>query len=161
MDRSGTKRPGLKSALIVVAAVVAMLPASATATAETQAAAGHGVTSSSHRASSSPVGRWELEVSFEGDTYTSSAQFTPAGRAFLPNGGAGRWTSTGAGRFTFRIAEPIFDGSGNYLGWVDVSQTAVLSSDGTTFTSSGTSRQYDPSDQLARTVHPEDTGRRV
>lgn len=84
-----------------------------------------------------PAGAWTARVSRTGGTHTSVLHFTVDGRVFVASGGAGNWTPTGPGRFSFRIAEPVFDDGGRCVGWVDVMQQAVLS--GGTFTGSGTS----------------------
>ncbi|MEC4017328.1 hypothetical protein [Streptomyces sp. H27-D2] len=156
MNRSGVKRARIRATLFAAAAVLAVVPMAGVSAAAQ--ATERAVPSSATRAAGTPVGKWALQVQFEGQTYTSTVQFTPKGKAFLVFGGAGAWTPTGPNRFTFRISEPMFDPNGNYLGWVDVSQSAVQ--DGDTFTSSGTSRQYDQNDRLVRTVQATDTGTR-
>ncbi|WP_159473974.1 hypothetical protein OG436_34810 [Streptomyces caniferus] len=158
MKRSagGARRP--RSAVVVAAAVLAAVPMAGTSTALAPAGAGDPAPRTERTAAASPVGRWALKVSFEGRTYDSTVQFTPGGTAFIVGGGAGSWSRTGDGRFTFRIAEPVWGSQGDYLGRVSVDQSARLTGD--TFTSSGVSRQYDADDVLVRSVQAHDTGTR-
>lgn len=158
MKRSagGARRP--RSAVVVAAAVLAAVPMAGTSTALAAAGAGDPAPRTERTAVASPVGRWALKVSFEGRTYDSTVQFTPGGTAFIVGGGAGSWSRTGDGRFTFRIAEPVWGAQGDYLGRVSVDQSARLTGD--TFTSSGVSRQYDADDVLVRSVQAHDTGTR-
>ncbi|MFB7998739.1 hypothetical protein ACFC4G_38665 [Streptomyces sp. NPDC056002] len=151
MNRSGTEsaRPAARLLLVAAAAVLAAVPATGTASARPR----------HDHVVQTPVGTWSLKVSFGGQTFDSTVQFTRNGRAFLVKGGAGTWSRTGDDRFTFRIAEPIWDSQGHYLGRVDVSQRAVQTGD--TFTSTGESRQYDADDRLGRVVHAEDRGARL
>lgn len=99
-----------------------------------------------------PVGTWREELLLDRGTYTSTIRFVRNGRALLLAGprpgcvGAGSWAVTGPGRFTFRLAELVFDPDGTFTGWVDIEQHAVL--DGDAFTSSGTSHVYDAEDRL-------------
>ncbi|MFK4249309.1 hypothetical protein ACI2LU_08155, partial [Streptomyces angustmyceticus] len=145
--------------VVVAAAVGPAVPVRAgPATALAPAGAGAPAARPGRTAAASPVGRWALKVSFEGRTYDSTVQFTPGGTAFIVGGGAGSWTRTGDGRFTFRIAEPVWGAQGDYLGRVSVDQRARLAGD--TFTSSGVSRQYDADDVLVRSVRAHDTGTR-
>ncbi|MFG2832647.1 hypothetical protein [Streptomyces sp. NPDC048434] len=101
---------------------------------------------------STPVGTWTEELLLERGTYTSTLRFTPNGRTLLLAGprpgcvGAGSWTATGDGRFSFRLAELVFDPDGTFTGWVDIEQHVVQTGD--TFTSSGVSHVYDAGDQL-------------
>ena len=80
---------------------------------------------------STPVGTWREELLLERGTYTSTLRFTPNGRTLLLAGprpgcvGAGTWTATGAGRFSFRLAELVFDPDGTFTGWVDIEQHVV------------------------------------
>ncbi|MEJ8651761.1 hypothetical protein WKI65_27660 [Streptomyces sp. MS1.AVA.3] len=151
MKRSADTGRRRRTPAVVAAAVLAAVPMTGTSTAVAPAEAGA-------PAAASPVGRWALKVSFEGHTYDSTVQFTPGGTAFIVGGGAGRWSRTGDGRFTFRIAEPMWSEKGDYLGQVSVEQSARLTGD--TFTSSGVSRQYDADDVLTRSVQAHDTGTR-
>ncbi|WP_411083283.1 hypothetical protein [Streptomyces sp. cmx-18-6] len=99
-----------------------------------------------------PVGTWKEELFLTRGTYTSILRFTETGAALLLRGprpgcvGAGRWEATGDNRFTFRIAELVFEEDGTYTGWVDIEQQVVL--DGDTFTSTGDSHVYDAQDRL-------------
>ncbi|MFE1766038.1 hypothetical protein ACFW81_17730 [Streptomyces angustmyceticus] len=158
MKRSadGARRP--RSAVVVAAAVLAAVPMAGTSTALAPAGAGDPAARPGHTDAASPVGRWALKVSFEGRTYDSTVQFTPGGTAFIVGGGAGSWRRTGEGRFTFRIAEPVWGAQGDYLGRVSVDQSARITGD--TFTSGGVSRQYDADDVLVRSVRAQDTGTR-
>ncbi|WP_338676877.1 hypothetical protein V1460_30795 [Streptomyces sp. SCSIO 30461] len=91
-----------------------------------------------------PAGAWTVQVSRPGGTYPGVLHFTTDGRVFLASGGAGSWRATGGasvGRFAFRIAEPVFDGTGACTGWVDIVQRATL--DGDAFSSTGTAVVYD------------------
>ncbi|WP_369389927.1 hypothetical protein AB5J72_21495 [Streptomyces sp. CG1] len=100
----------------------------------------------------SPVGTWQEELFLSRGTYASTLRFTENGRALLLRGprpgcvGAGSWNATGENRFTFRIAELVFDQDGTYTGWVDIEQHVTLNGD--IFTSSGTSHVYDAEDRL-------------
>ncbi|MEV5567843.1 hypothetical protein AB0L54_34060 [Streptomyces sp. NPDC052196] len=100
----------------------------------------------------SPVGTWKEELFLERGTYASTLRFTTNGRALLLRGprpgcvGAGSWTATGENRFTFRIAELVYEEDGTYTGWVDIEQHVVL--DGDVFTSTGSSHVYDAEDRL-------------
>ncbi|MEU5539078.1 hypothetical protein [Streptomyces sp. NPDC020362] len=100
----------------------------------------------------SPVGTWQEELFLERGTYASTLRFAPNGRALLLRGprpgcvGAGSWTATGENRFSFRIAELVFEEDGRYTGWVDIEQHVVQ--DGDTFTSTGSSHVYDAEDHL-------------
>lgn len=89
-----------------------------------------------------PAGAWTARVARPSGTYSSVLHFTVDGRVFLASGGAGTWRATGEGAFSFRIAEPVFDGSGACAGWIDVEQRAVLTGDG--FSASGSSVVYGP-----------------
>ncbi|MGW1196768.1 hypothetical protein ACWD4B_13140 [Streptomyces sp. NPDC002536] len=160
MNRSGIKRAKLRALLAAAVATVALTPIAGVSVAQAQEnTALHPVKAAEDSSRISPVGKWTLQVHFEGESYNSAVQFTQGGKAFFVYGGAGTWTQTGANRFTFHVAEPMWDKNGNYLGWVDVDQTAVI--DGSTFTSTGVSRQYDQNDRLTRAVQVEDTGTRV
>ncbi|MGW7488812.1 hypothetical protein [Streptomyces sp. NPDC054786] len=156
MKRSAERVRHLRTPVVVAAAVLAAVPMAGTSTA--LAGAGGPAGRPGRVAAASPVGRWALKVSFEGQTYDSTVQFTAGGTAFIVGGGAGSWTRAGTGRFTFRIAEPVWSAQGDYLGRVSVDQSARLTGD--TFTSSGVSRQYDANDVLTRTVQAHDTGTR-
>ncbi|MFK0261246.1 hypothetical protein ACIQU1_07900 [Streptomyces angustmyceticus] len=153
----GARRP--RRAVVLAAAVLAAVPmTTGTSTALAPAGAGAPATRPGRTAAAGPVGRWALKVSFEGQTYDSTVQFAPGGTAFIVGGGAGSWSRTGEGRFTFRIDEPVWGAQGDYLGRVSVDQRARLTGD--TFTSSGISRQYDADDVLVRSVQAHDTGTR-
>ncbi|MET7802869.1 hypothetical protein [Streptomyces decoyicus] len=158
MKRSADTRRRRRTPAVVAAAVLAAVPMTGTSTAVAPAEAGAPSAGAGRAAAASPVGRWALKVSFEGHTYDSTVQFTPGGTAFIVGGGAGRWSRTGDGRFTFRIAEPMWSEQGAYLGRVSVDQSARLTGD--TFTSTGVSRQYDADDVLTRSVQAHDTGTR-
>ncbi|WP_244417485.1 hypothetical protein [Streptomyces hygroscopicus] len=158
MKRSAHTGRRRRTPAVVAAAVLATVPMTGTSTAVAPAEAGAPAAGAGRAAAASPVGRWALKVSFEGHTYDSTVQFTPGGTAFIVGGGAGSWSRTGAGRFTFRIAEPMWSAQGDYLGRVSVDQSARLTGD--TFTSSGVSRQYDADDVLTRSVQAHDTGTR-
>ncbi|MCL7495536.1 MULTISPECIES: hypothetical protein [Streptomyces] len=158
MKRSADTGRRRRTPAVVAAAVLAAVPMTGTSTAAAPAEAGAPAAGAGRAAAASPVGRWALKVSFEGHTYDSTVQFTPGGTAFIVGGGAGRWSRTGDGRFTFRIAEPMWSAQGDYLGRVSVDQSARLTGD--TFTSSGVSRQYDADDVLTRSVQAHDTGTR-
>jgi hypothetical protein len=107
----------------------------------------------------SPAGSWTVTVRFDGQEHTSTVQFTPGGKAFIPYGGAGSWERTGGGTFVFRLSEPMWDENGAYAGRVAVRQRAALCAD--TFTSSGSTQVFDRDDKFIRTVPTEDTGRRA
>ncbi|MFC9231691.1 hypothetical protein ACFTZI_22480 [Streptomyces decoyicus] len=158
MKRSADTGRRRRAPAVVAAAVLAAVPMTGTSTAAAPAQAGAPAAGPGRAAAESPVGRWALKVSFEGHTYDSTVQFTPGGTAFIVGGGAGRWSRTGDGSFTFRIAEPMWSEKGDYLGRVSVEQRARLTGD--TFTSSGVSRQYDADDTLTRSVQAHDTGTR-
>ena len=97
-----------------------------------------------------PAGGWLAQVARPRETSASVFHFTPDGRAFVDSGGAGSWTSSGPGRFSFRIAEPLFDDGGACRGWVDINQDAVQ--DGDRFTSRGVSVVHDASEAAAYTA---------
>lgn len=91
-------------------------------------------------------------MSRPGGDSIGSFWFTAYGHALLTAGGigAGRWSSLGPGGFLFRITEPVLDGGGCCIGWVDIEQRASQS--GPSFASRGTSRVYDVDGRLARAV---------
>ncbi|WP_066947948.1 hypothetical protein [Streptomyces lushanensis] len=91
-------------------------------------------------------------MSRPGGDSAGSFHFTACGHALLTVGGigAGSWSSLGPGGFLFRITEPVLDGQGRCVGWVDIEQHA--SQRGGSFTSRGTSRVYDADGRLTRTV---------
>ena len=102
-----------------------------------------------------PVGTWTERFVVDGKEFESILRFTPEGRVFIlsgphPGGGAGTWTPTGDGTFTYRIAEYWLDEHGGYAGWVDVDHRAALTGD--TFVSRGTSHMYDDSDRCTVSV---------
>ncbi|MER0443378.1 hypothetical protein ABR738_02095 [Streptomyces sp. Edi4] len=99
--------------------------------------------------SSDVVGTWSAEVARPSKTSLSTFRFTADGQALLLSGGvgAGTWIPTGPDSFSYRIAEPLFDPQGGYLGWVDIDQHAVRQ--GSAFTSTGISTVYDADDRCA------------
>ncbi|MFD5770007.1 hypothetical protein ACFWIN_29905 [Streptomyces sp. NPDC127049] len=112
-----------------------------------------------------PEGTWTERFRLEGKEFVSTLHLTPEGRAFIlagpapGGGGAGTWTATGEGRFSYRIAERLVDEQGAYLGWVDIDHHAVLTGD--TFTSSGVSTVRDPDDRVTASVEVEAEALRV
>ncbi|MFE7128070.1 hypothetical protein [Streptomyces sp. NPDC057617] len=108
---------------------------------------------------SGPAGAWTARIGRETETSANTFHFTGDGRVFLADGGAGTWTATGPASFGFRIAEPIYDGTGACVGWVDIDQRAVLS--GTTFTSEGVSLVRDSEGRTLRTTRVTVTASRV
>lgn len=99
-------------------------------------------------ASANPVGFWQGTVTRQDGSGTVKLTFLATGRLCLTSSeagssgrGTGSWTATGTGSFSYRVREYLFDSSGASLGFVDVSQQAVLS--GRRFTSSGISEIYD------------------
>jgi hypothetical protein len=100
--------------------------------------------------SAGPAGSWAARVGRPRGTTSVVVHFTPQGEAFLLSGGAGRWSSTGPGRFRFSVAEAIVDDGADpagFSGWVRIEQEAVLSADG--FESSGTSTVHDAAGEPA------------
>jgi hypothetical protein len=153
---------------LVLAALVALPIAGATAaaaqgqTASPTAASRTAATAQKQAADTgaTPVGAWSLQVSFTGGSFTSGVRFTPKGRAFLiaPHDGSGTWRQTGENDFTWQIAEPTLDASGNFTGWTHIHQNSVLNGAGNTFSGIGPSRQYDTNDQLLFTVQSQVDG---
>ena len=88
----------------------------------------------------SPVGRWNLTVTFpDGSQSPSSLRFTPGGTVinYTPGPGTGTWSMISSNQFQYQFVEQIFDSQGNQIGYVDVQQQATLSADGTIYTASG------------------------
>lgn len=109
-------------------------------------------------------GAWSARVRRETETSTAVFHFTADGRVFLAGGGAGHWEPDGPGRFSYRVAEPLFDErgpeDGDCVGWVDIEQFAVL--DGDTFHSEGVSVVRESSGgRLLRTKRVTVAARRV
>ena len=63
---------------------------------------------------------------------------------------AGRWSSTGAVTFNWKVKEDLSDADGNFIGWVNIDQNAVRK--GGTFYSQGISRIYNPDGTLQREI---------
>jgi hypothetical protein len=92
------------------------------------------------KSSLSPVGRWNLTVTFpDGSQSPSSLRFTPDGTVinYTPGPGIGTWSMTSSNQFQYQFVEQIFDSQGNQIGYVDVQQQATLSANGNTYTASG------------------------
>lgn len=161
MNRSVSSRARMRAlSLAAAVALVSAVPAAGTATARpaADAAPAAAVHKTRTAAADSPVGKWQVELLINGQIHTNTLYFTPDGRAFVRTGGAGRWEATDATHFTFRLAEPMIDTEGNYLGWIKVHQNAVLQGD--TYTSSGISKVYDAQDNLVASTEVKQTGTR-
>ena len=92
------------------------------------------------KSSLSPVGRWNLTVTFpDGSQSPSSLRFTPDGTVinYTPGPGIGTWSMISSNQFQYQFVEQIFDSQGNQIGYVDVQQQATLSANGNTYTASG------------------------
>ncbi|MFJ1595028.1 hypothetical protein ACIOD0_32995 [Kitasatospora albolonga] len=97
-----------------------------------------------------PLGRWNAEVERRGRWTASVFHFAADGTALLLEGGPGegRWTDLGAGRFAFRVVEPLYGDDGRGTGRVVIEQTAVLA--GPSFTSTGLSTVHDDRGRVVR-----------
>ena len=92
------------------------------------------------KSSLSPVGRWNLTVTFpDGSQSPSSLRFTRDGTVinYTPGPGIGTWSMISSNQFQYQFVEQIFDSQGNQIGYVDVQQQATLSANGNTYTASG------------------------
>jgi len=88
----------------------------------------------------SPVGRWNLTVTFpDGSQSPSSLRFTPDGTVinYTPGPGTGIWSMISSNQFQYSFIEEIDDSEGNEICYVDVQQQATLSTDGSIYTASG------------------------
>ncbi|MFF9149756.1 hypothetical protein ACF1BN_33440 [Streptomyces sp. NPDC014861] len=97
-----------------------------------------------------PVGRWSVRVERRGRWTTSVFRFAADGTALLLEGGTGTgvWWDLGAGRFGFRVVEPLAGDDGRGAGRVVIAQTAVLA--GRAFTGDGVSTVHDAADRVVR-----------
>lgn len=77
----------------------------------------------------SPAGTWVAQVARPEATNEVGLHFTADGVAFLYGtaNGVGTWSVDGDGTLRFQIREPVFDGDGNFLVRVDISQTGRVS----------------------------------
>ena len=94
-----------------------------------------------------PMGMWSATVDLPHGTATVELGFFGDGTAAVWTGtgtasGTGTWTSTGAGRFAYRLVEPLPGGC------VVVNQSGRHAEDG--FSSSGTTQVFDHSGHLER-----------
>ena len=92
------------------------------------------------KSSLSPVGRWNLTVTFpDGSQSPSSLRFTPGGTVinYTPGPGTGTWSMTSSNQFQYQFEEQIDNNLGIQTGYVDVQQQATLSANGNTYTASG------------------------
>ncbi|MFD9443901.1 hypothetical protein ACFWBR_31530 [Streptomyces sp. NPDC060006] len=89
-------------------------------------------TKGTQAAGTGPVGHWRARVGRRGRWTTSVFRFGTDGRALLLEGGTGTgiWWDLGAGRFAFRVLEPLHTDDGRAQGWVVIEQTAVLAGPG-------------------------------
>ncbi|GHH51100.1 hypothetical protein [Streptomyces candidus] len=103
-----------------------------------------------------PEGTWTERFRLEDKVFESTLHLTPGGRAFIlagpapGGGGAGTWTATAEGGFSYRIAERLVAEDGTFIGWVDIDHHADLRGD--TFTSRGISTVYDADDKVTASV---------
>jgi len=92
------------------------------------------------KSSLSPVGRWNLTVTFpDGSQSPSSLRFTPGGTVinYTPGPGTGTWSMTSSNQFQYQFQEQIDNNLGVQTGYVVVQQQATLSANGNTYTASG------------------------
>lgn len=115
---------------------------------------------STEEASAGPVGKWNVTVQVDGQTFTSLIHFTPTWKGFqLKSGGAGTWVPGGGNRFSFHMVEPIHDpATGTLYGWLDVHQSGTFTAN--SWSTTGYTKQYDANDVLRRTVPVSDSGTR-
>jgi hypothetical protein len=115
-------------------------------------AKGEAPKSSATQVTAGLVGTWTVHVHIPGSAdVVPNIHFTPGGLAFVSSsGGSGVWYKTGTDHYSYRLAEPMFDAGGTYLGRLDVRQNIVISGD--TFTGSGETAVYDVNDTLTATV---------
>jgi hypothetical protein len=112
----------------------------------------------------SSVGTWRLQVTFQnglmqGQTVEGKIVLEPDARqtciSLVPHTGAGNWGtrqhSQGPNDFFFDFTEVLYDSHGNFTDYVSVSQNATLSTDGNSFTSSGTGNVYSAGGTLIAT----------
>lgn len=93
----------------------------------------------------SPVGQWNLIVTFpDGSQIPSTLRFNTVGTMtnYTPGPGIGTWRMTGSNQFQYQFQEKILDKHGKQTSYVDVQQQATLSTSGTTYTAFGTGTVY-------------------
>ncbi|MFE6760091.1 hypothetical protein ACFVDQ_41930 [Streptomyces sp. NPDC057684] len=149
MSRTGIKGSRSRALAAATAAALLVLPLVGATTAQAQ---GETSRSAATQAAANVAGTWAVHVHIPGSPdVVTNIHFTPGGIAFAASsGGSGPWIKTSTNHYSYRLAEPMFDANGTYLGRLDVKQNIVVSGD--TFTGSGETKVYDVNDTLTATV---------